>query len=65
MRGPMAHVGVRRSAYRDLVEKPERKRPLVRPRHRWEGDIRMDLKAVRWGAWNLGGGGSYTGGFER
>jgi len=44
MRGPMAHVGVRRSAYRDLVEKPERKRPLGRPRHRWEGDIEMCLK---------------------
>ena len=43
MRGPMAHVGVRRSAYRDLVEKPERKRPLVRPRHRWEDNIKTDF----------------------
>jgi len=46
LRGPVAHMGERRSAYRDLVGKPERKRPLVRPRHRWEGDIRMDLNEV-------------------
>jgi hypothetical protein len=56
MRGPVAHMGERSSAYRDLVGKPERKRPLVRPRHRWEGNIRMNLKEVRWGTWNLEGG---------
>jgi hypothetical protein len=32
--------------YRVLVEKPEGKRPLGRPRHRWEDNIRMDLQDV-------------------
>jgi hypothetical protein len=31
--------------YKLLEGKPERKRPLGRPRHRWEDGIRMDLKA--------------------
>jgi hypothetical protein len=31
------------------VEKPERKRPLGRPRRRWEDNIKMDLKEVGWG----------------
>ena len=35
-----------RNAYRVLVGKPERKRPLGRPRHRWEDNIRMDLREV-------------------
>ena len=37
----MAH-GERRSLYRDLVGKPEGKRPLGRPRRRWEYNIKMD-----------------------
>ena len=32
--------------YRVLVGKPEGKRPLVRPRCRWEGNIKMDLHEV-------------------
>jgi hypothetical protein len=36
--------GVRRDAYRVLVEKPEGKRPLDRPRHDWENNIKMDLQ---------------------
>jgi hypothetical protein len=32
-----------------LVGKPEGKRPLGRPRHRWEDSIRMDLQEVRCG----------------
>jgi hypothetical protein len=32
--------------YRVLVGKPEGKRPLGRPRRRWEGNIRMDLQEV-------------------
>jgi hypothetical protein len=39
----------KRNAYRLLVEKPEGKRPLRRPRHRWVDNIRMDLADVRWG----------------
>jgi hypothetical protein len=37
-----------RNAYKILVSKPEGKRPLRRPRHRWEDDIRMDLREVGW-----------------
>jgi hypothetical protein len=33
----------KRNAYRLLVEKPEGKRPLGRPRRRWVDNIRMDL----------------------
>ena len=35
-----------RNAYRVLVRKPESKRPLGRPRCRWEDDIKMDLREV-------------------
>jgi hypothetical protein len=35
--------------YRILVGKPEGKRPLGRPRRRWEVNIRMDLQEVEWG----------------
>jgi hypothetical protein len=38
--------GEERGVYRVLVGKPEGKRPLVRPRHRWEDNIRMDLQEV-------------------
>jgi hypothetical protein len=33
----------KRNAYRILVEMPEGKRPLGRPRHRWVNSIKMDL----------------------
>jgi hypothetical protein len=32
------------------VEKPEGKRPLGRPRRRWEGNIKMNLEEVGWGS---------------
>jgi hypothetical protein len=35
--------------YRALVGKPEGRRPLGRPRRRWEDNIKMDLREVRWG----------------
>ena len=38
-----------RDAYRVLVGKPERRRPLGRPRRRWEGNIKVDLTDVGWG----------------
>jgi hypothetical protein len=46
--------GERRDAYRVLLGKPEGKRPLGRLRHRWEDNIKMDLKEVGWGDidWN-------------
>ena len=36
----------RRGAYRILVGKPEGSRPLGRPRHRWEDNIKVDLQEV-------------------
>jgi hypothetical protein len=36
----------KRNAYRILVGKPEGKRPLGRPRCRWEGNIKMDLREI-------------------
>jgi hypothetical protein len=38
-----AHTGERRAAYRILLQKPERKNTLGRPRHRWEDNIKIDL----------------------
>jgi hypothetical protein len=39
-------MGERRGAYRVLVKKPEVKRPLGRPRRKWEDNIKMDLQEV-------------------
>ena len=39
-------MGERRGVYRVVVGKPEGKRPLGRPRHRWKDNIKMDLKEV-------------------
>jgi hypothetical protein len=37
-------MGAKRNACRILVGKPERKRPLRRPRHMWVGNIKIDLR---------------------
>jgi len=42
-------MGETRGIYRILVGKPVAKRPLGRPRHRWENNIKMDLQEVGWG----------------
>jgi hypothetical protein len=42
-------VGEGRNVYRVLVGKPEGKRPLERPRRRWEDGIKMDLREIGWG----------------
>jgi hypothetical protein len=44
-------MGEGRGAYRILVRRPEGRRPLGRPRLRWEDNIKMDLQEVGWGAW--------------
>jgi hypothetical protein len=41
-------VGDTRIAYRMLVRKPEEKTSLVKPRHKWECNIKMDIKETRW-----------------
>ena len=41
--------GERRGADRILVVNPEGKRPLVRPRLRWEDNIKVELPEVGWG----------------
>jgi hypothetical protein len=44
--GHVAHMGEGRGVYRVLVGRPEGRRPLGRPGHRWEDNIRMDLREV-------------------
>jgi hypothetical protein len=46
--GYVARMGAKRNAYRLLLGKPEGKRPLGSPRHRWVGNIRIDLGEVGW-----------------
>jgi hypothetical protein len=43
-------MGERTGAYRAVVGKPEGRRPLGRPRRRWEDNIKMYLREVGWGA---------------
>ena len=42
----VARMGERRQVYRVLVGKPDGKKPLGRPRHRWEDNIKMNLQEV-------------------
>jgi hypothetical protein len=46
-------MGEKRKVYKVLVEKPEVKRPLGRPRRRWEDGIRMDLREIGLGVCGL------------
>ena len=46
--GHVALMGDRRDIFRVLVGKPEGKRPLWRPRLRWEDNIKMELQKVEW-----------------
>jgi hypothetical protein len=45
--GHAARMTERRGAYRALVGKPEGRRPLGRPRQRWENNTKMYLRKVR------------------
>ena len=49
--GHVARMEVRGDGYRVLVRKLESKRPLGRPRRRWEDTIKIGLQDVVWGAW--------------
>jgi hypothetical protein len=45
-------MGEDRNMYKVVVGKPEGKRTLGRPRHEWEGEIRMDLGEIGLGMWS-------------
>jgi hypothetical protein len=47
--GHVARKGEERKLYKVLVGKSEGKRPLGRPRRRWEDGIGMDLEGIGWG----------------
>jgi len=49
--GHVARMGKKTGIYSILVGKPEEKRPLGRPRRRWEDNIKMDLQKV--GCWDM------------
>jgi hypothetical protein len=64
--GHVARMGEDRGVHRVLVGKPEGKRPMGRPRRRWEDNINLDLQEVIGGivetGWNwlrIGTGGGY------
>jgi hypothetical protein len=48
--GHVKRIGVKRNAFRLLVEKPEGNRPLGRPRSRWIDNIKMDLAEIGLGS---------------
>jgi hypothetical protein len=39
----VAHKGEMKNVYKTFVRKPNRKRPLARPRHTWDDNIKMDF----------------------
>ena len=61
----MARMGEGRGVHRVLVGKPEGKRPLGRPRRRWEDNIKMDLQELgvvvgpAWSWLRIGTGGGH------
>ena len=62
--GHVARMGEGRGVFRVLVGKPDGKRPLGRPRHRWEDNIKKDLKEVGgvktgWSWLRIGTGGGH------
>jgi hypothetical protein len=59
--GHVARMGEERKVYKVLVGKRNEKRPLGRPRHRWEDGIRMNLGDIGWGGSGLDSIGSGQG----
>jgi hypothetical protein len=51
--GHVGRFGERKGLYGVMVGKPEEKRPLGRPRRRWEDNIKMNLQEVCWGGYGL------------
>jgi hypothetical protein len=47
--GHVAGMGEKRGAYRILAGRPEGRRPIGRPRRRWENNIKIDIQEVGWG----------------
>jgi hypothetical protein len=46
--GHVSCMGKMTNMYKNLAGKPEGKKPLRRPMHRWENNIKMDLKETGW-----------------
>jgi hypothetical protein len=46
--GHVARMGEMRNAYKIFIRRPQRKRPLGRPRRRGKDNIRMDLREIEW-----------------
>jgi hypothetical protein len=46
--GHVAQMGENRNAHMILVGKPEGKRPLGRPIHRWDANNKIDLREIQW-----------------
>jgi hypothetical protein len=46
--GHIAHMEEMRTVYKVFVGKPEGKRPLTKPRYRWECINRMNLRKMEW-----------------
>jgi hypothetical protein len=49
--GHVACIGERKGAYRVVVGKREEQRPLGKPTHKWEDNIKKDLQEAKWGKW--------------
>jgi hypothetical protein len=49
-KGYAAHMGEGRNMYRVLVGMPEVKRPLERPRRRWDDGFKIVLREISWGS---------------
>ena len=54
----MARMGDKRGSCRVSAGRPEGKRPLGRPRRRWENNVKMNVQELEWGG---GGGWAWTG----
>jgi hypothetical protein len=48
----MASTGEDRKVYKVLVGKPDGKRPLGRRRHRWEDQVKLNLREIGWRVWS-------------